>query len=323
MTLHIHAVNDPELDAEQFHVSEDQLRAACPPGLAGAVTFSAGGTGDVDTAAGADVLIGWTFPREMLERTPEVSWLHVIGAGVDHLEPLDWVPSSARLTNSSGVHAAKAAEFVAAGLLMLNSKMLLHLEEQQAHRWTPRYSTVITGKTILIVGVGTIGGAVARRAKELGLVVRGVRRSGAEHPDVDQMFRTGELVSAIAGADFVVVCAALTPDTRGLIDADALALLPDDAGLINVAREPIVDYDALAGALRDGRLGGAILDVFEPEPLDPESALWDCPRLLVTPHVSSDPLDYTVAMLEIFMDNLARFIAQTPLRNEISLPGQP
>ncbi len=171
MTLHIHAVNDPDLDAGQFHVSEDQLRAACPPELAGAVTFSAGGTDEVDAAAGADVLIGWTFPSAVLARTPDVSWLHVIGAGVDHLEPLDWVPDGARLTNSSGVHAAKAAEFVAAELLMLNSKMLLHLEEQQAHRWTPRYSTVIGGKTVLIVGVGTIGGAVARRAKELGLQV--------------------------------------------------------------------------------------------------------------------------------------------------------
>jgi glyoxylate/hydroxypyruvate reductase len=322
MTLHIHAVNDPELDAGQFHVSEDQLRAACPPELAGAVSFSAGGTDDVEAAAGAEVLIGWTFPRAVLERTPDVSWLHVIGAGVDHLEPLDWVPEGARLTNSSGVHAAKAAEFVAAGLLMLNSKMLLHLEEQQGHRWTPRYSTVIGGKTVLIVGVGTIGGAVARRAKELGLTVRGVRRSGADHPDVDEMFRTDELARAIEGVDFVVVCAALTPDTRGLIGAEALALLPEHAGLINVAREPIVDYRALADALRDGRLGGAILDVFEPEPLAAESELWDCPRLLVTPHVSSDPLDYTVAMLEIFMDNLARFVAQTPLRNEIALRGR-
>src|SRR5215218_4380237 len=242
MTLHIHAVNDPELDAGQFHVREDQLRAACPPELAGTVTFSAGGVDDLDTAAGADVLIGWTFPRAVLKRTPDLSWLHVIGAGVDHLEPLDWVPAGARLTNSSGVHAAKAAEFAAAGLLMLNSKMLLHLEEQQAHRWTPRYSTVIGGKTVLIVGVGTIGGAVARRAKELGLTVRGVRRSGTDHPDVDEMFRTDELARAIEGVDFVVVCAALTPDTRGLIDAEALALLPDHAGLINVAREPIVDY---------------------------------------------------------------------------------
>lgn len=322
MSLHIHAVNDPDLEAGQFHVSVDQLVAACPPELADGVTFSAGGVEDVDAAAGADVLIGWTFPRAVLDRAPDVSWLHVIGAGVDHLEPLGWLPDGARLTNSSGVHAAKASEFVAAGLLMLNSKMLLHLEEQHAHRWTPRYSTVISGKTVVIVGVGTIGGAVARRAKELGMVVRGVRRSGAEHPDVDEMYRTDELARAIAGVDFVVVCAALTPDTRGLIDADALALLPEHAGLINVARMPIVDYAALEDALRAGRLGGAILDVFEPEPLDPESPLWDCPRLLITPHVSSDPLDYTVAMLEIFMDNLARFVAQTPLRNEIAVRGR-
>ncbi len=249
-----------------------------------------------------------------------VRWIHVIGAGVDHLQPFDWIPPGVVLTNSSGVHAERAGEFIACGLLMLNSLVLRHLDEQRARRWTPRYSTVIEGKTVVIVGVGTIGGAGARRAKELGLHVRGVRsRSDVAHPHVDEMFATDQLHSALPGADFVVVCAALTDVTRGLIGADELALLPDHAGLINIARGPIVDYGALEATLRAGRLGGAILDVFEPEPLPAESGLWDCPRLLVTPHVSSDPLDYTLKMLEIFADNLVRLDEGRGLRNEIPI----
>src|SRR5690606_32590153 len=116
---------------------------------------------------------------------------------------------------------------------MFNNKMLWHAEEQRARAWVPRYSTVIAGKTVLFLGVGSIGGAGARAAKELGLHVRAVRRSGEPHPYVDEMFRTDQLDEAIAGVDFVVVCAALTDETRGLIGRRQLELLPPHAGLIN------------------------------------------------------------------------------------------
>jgi phosphoglycerate dehydrogenase-like enzyme len=131
------------------------------------------------------------------------------------------------------------------------------------------------------------------------------------------MFVPEQLHGALAGADYVVVCAALTERTRGMIDAAALAQLPDHAGLINIAREPLVDYAALAQALREERLAGAILDVFEPEPLAEESELWDCPRLLVTPHISSDPIDYTPRMLDLLVDNLGRLAQDEALVNVV------
>ncbi len=320
--INVHAVNDPELDPAQFHVLESDFEAAIAqhPELAEQVRFSSsdGPEGDLEEIARADVLLGWTFDHRAVADAPGLRWIHVIGAGTDHLEPLDWVPERVTLTNSSGVHAERAGEFIATGLLMLNSLIPMHLEAQAARRWEARYSSVIAGKTVVIVGVGSIGGSAARRAHELGLTVRGVRRSaGAPHPYVDEMYRTDQIDEALAGADYLVVCAALTPDTRGLIGREQLELLSAEGGVINTSREPLVDYGALEALLREGRLGGAILDVFEPEPLSPESTLWDCPRLIITPHVSSDPRDYTASMLKIFVDNLDRYSRGAEMRNVI------
>jgi len=324
--IRVHAINDPELDSEQFHVRAEDFEQvlSAHPELAGEIHFTAsdGPVGDLAEIAQADVLIGWTFDPGAVAQAENLKWVHVIGAGTDHLEPLDWLPAGVTLTNSSGVHAARASEFVATGLLMLNSLIPMHLEAQAERSWNARYSTVITGKTVVIVGIGAIGGAAAQRAYELGLHVRGVRRSADEgHPFVHEMFGTEQINEALRGADYLVVCAALTPDTRGLIGKEQLELLSAEGGVINTSREPLVDCDALEAMLREGALGGAILDVFEPEPLDPESSLWDCPRLIITPHVSSDPKDYAVSMLKIFCDNLARFSRGSELRNLIRVPS--
>lgn len=322
MTIKIHAINDPTLDPDQFHVTEEEFLRSLEddPELREVVEFSQslGPDGDREKIAEANILIGWSFPAEAVAAAKDLRWIHVIGAGVDHLEPLGWVPEGVTLTNSSGVHAERAGEYVATGLLMFNSLIPMHLEAQGRQSWEPRYSTVIRGKTVVIVGIGAIGGAAAERAKDLGLHVRGVRRSERAHPHVDEMYRTDQLDEALTGADFLVVCAALTPETRGLIGRAQLELLPPHGGVINTSREPLVDYEALADLLREGRLGGALLDVFEPEPLAADSPLWDCPRMIITPHVSSDPLDYTASMLQIFVDNLRQDASGGALRNVIA-----
>ena len=322
-TTHVHVINDPSLDADQFHVSEPLFRAAVAsrPELRDRVrvTFSDDVHGVDDGAVDADVLLGWAFPRDAGDVMPNLRWVHVIGAGTEHLQPLDWLPEGAKLTNSSGVHAARAGDYIACALLLFSNLLHVHIESQAKRRWDARYATTIAGKTVVIVGVGTIGGEGARRAKQLGLHVRGVRRSGEPHPDVDEMYAPAEIDDALRGADFVVVTAALTPETHGLLDRARLDLLPEHAGIVNMARAQIVDYDALEACLRAGTLGGAMLDVFDPEPLPSTSSLWTCPRLIITPHVSSDPLDYTAGMLDIFVDNLVRHASGTPLRNEVPL----
>lgn len=321
--INVHAINDPSLDAEQFHVHESDFAEAISqhPELAGKVRFTAsdGPVGDLDEIANAHVLVGWTFAPEAVSAAKHLRWVHVIGAGTDHLEPLSWVPDGVTLTNSSGVHADRAGEFIATSLLMLNSLIPMHLEAQAARQWNARYSTVITSKTVVIVGIGAIGGSAAKRAHELGMVVRGVRRSACEgHPFVHEMYRPDQINAALDGADYLVVCAALTPETRGLIGREQLELLPSEGGVINTSREPLVDYEALEAMLRAGRLGGAVLDVFEPEPLSPDSSLYSCPRLIITPHVSSDPRNYTASMLKIFVDNLGRLLRDDEMKNVIS-----
>lgn len=322
--ISIHAINDPALDPEQFHVTSTDFDAAIAqyPELAGRVRFSSsdGPIGNLAEIAQAQILVGWSFDRRAVAAAKNLTWIHVIGAGTDHLEPLEWVPAGVTLTNSSGVHADRAGEFIATGLLMLNSMIPMHLEAQAARSWDARYSTVIKGKTVVIVGVGSIGGAAARRAEELGLHVRGVRRNAADtHPHVHQMFSTEQINEALNGADYLVVCAALTPGTRGLIGREQLELLGPDGGVINTSREALMNYDELESLLREGRLGGAILDVFEQEPLSAESTLWDCPRLVITPHVSSDPRDYTAMMLKIFVKNLDNFARGAEMTNVISI----
>jgi phosphoglycerate dehydrogenase-like enzyme len=319
--IQVHVVNDPGV-ASLFHVSPDQFRAAFrrAPALLDRirVTFGMGADGFDDAVRAADVLVAYQFPhRGLAAKAPRLRWIHEIGAGIDHLLPLDWLPAGAILTNSSGVHAPRAGDFVACALLMLNNLIPRHVTSQRLHRWDQVFNDPIAGKTLLVIGVGVMGGEGARRARQLGLRVLGVRRSARAHPHVDRMYRLDQLAAALEQADFVLVTAPLTSETRGLIGRQELDRLKPTAGLINMARAGVVDYDALMDRLNHDRLSGAILDVFEPEPLPGDSPLWECRNLVMTPHVSSDALNYTERMLQIFAGNFRRFHDGRPLRNVV------
>lgn len=322
----MHVVNDPAV-APLFHASPVQFHRAFrrTPGILDRVrvTFTLGADGFDEAVRDADVLVAYQFPhRGVAEKARRLRWIHEIGAGIDHLLPLDWLPSRIALTNSRGVHVPKAGDFIACALLMLNNLIPRHVTNQRLHRWEQVFNDPIQGKTLVVVGVGTMGGEGARRGKQLGLRVLGVRRSGRPHPYVDRMYRVHQLGEALAEADFVLVTTPLTSETRALLGRKELDALPPTAGLINLARAGVVDYDALAEKLNRGELAGAVLDVFEPEPLAEDSPLWDCRNLVVTPHVSSDALNYTERMLGIFADNLRRFLSGRPLRNRVDPRGQ-
>jgi phosphoglycerate dehydrogenase-like enzyme len=169
-----------------------------------------------------------------------------------------------------------------------------------------------------MVGVGRIGAEAARLARRLGMRVLGVRRSGKAHPSVHRMFKPARLREAFRQADFVVVTAPLTPETRGLIGAKELDALPKHAGLVNLGRGAVVDYDALMGKLWRKELSGAVLDVFPEEPLPPESPLWSTPNVILSPHCAvDDGRVYAERCIEIFLDNLRRYLAGRPLRNVV------
>jgi glyoxylate/hydroxypyruvate reductase A len=266
----------------------------------------------------AEILIGWEFPRkDLAARAPRLRWIHLTGAGLEHLAPFDWIPERVVVTNNSGVHAPKAAEYAEMAILMLANRIPLHVTNQREARWQQFFPAPATGKTLLIVGVGAVGGAAAARARRLGLRVLGIRRSGRPHHHVDRMFRPDSLDRLLPGADFVLITAPLTPETRGLIGRRQLDLMKPEAGLINMGRAGIVDYDALREKLARGELSGAILDVFEPEPLPPTSPLWHTPNLVMTPHCSSDAPDYADRTLDLFFANLSRYLAGRSLRNVV------
>lgn len=269
--------------------------------------------------ADAEVLYCWNLPTENLaEAAPKLKWIHIIGAGVEHLCPMDWVPTGVEIVNNKGAHSAKAGEFGLMSVLMLHSHLPAIVTNQREGRWESLFSTPIAGKTVLIVGVGSLGGGAAKQLKGLGLEVLGVNRSGKSHPFVDEMVTTAEIDDVLPRADYVFVSLPSTPETVGLLDRHRLESLKAGAGIVNVGRASAMDYEALCDLLRAGRIAGAILDVFDPEPLPANSPLWSAPNLIITPHVSADDGDNYVAItLDIFFNNMRRYMKGEPLQNVV------
>ena len=267
----------------------------------------------------AEVLVTWDLPTADLARVaPKLRLIHVIGAGVEHLCPMDWVPPGVTVANNRGAHADKAGEYGLMAILMLHNRLPALIGNQRRAHWESLYSTPIGGRTLLVVGTGSIGAAVAHRCRALGMRVLGVSRHGCPLDAVDEMRTTDRLDDVLPRADFVFVAVPLTPETRNLLDARRQALMKPGAGLVNVGRAATVDYDALVANLRSGRLSGAVLDVFDPEPLPPGSRLWSAPNLVVTPHVSADDGDSYVALtLELVFRNLERLLDGRPLVNVV------
>jgi phosphoglycerate dehydrogenase-like enzyme len=270
-----------------------------------------------------DVLRDPRFPLATLaQAAPRLRWIHIIGAGIEPLLPLDWLPHGLTLTNNSGIHAPKAREFATMALLMLNSRMPGIHANQRAARWEPIFTPSIAGRTVAIVGVGEMGGAVAQAAKRLTLRVIGIRRDVRPHNDVDEMRGADRLHDTLAEADFIVVATPLTPATTHLIDRKALAATKRGAGLLNIGRAGVVDYDALCAALTAGTISGAMLDVFDPEPLPSDSPLWSAPNLIITPHCSSDDLEHYLPLtLDLAFENAALLASGTKLKNRVD-PGR-
>ena len=318
-TIHIY-LDDAKALGPAYAMPEARVRAALGESAGPlAISVHANDAPDAAALSRAHVVVGGRFDADALRRHGgALRLVHCTSAGIDRYLPLDWLPAGAVLTNSSGIHAEKGGEYGLLALLMLNDRMPRHATNQRRHVWTRDHSTPIRGKTVLIYGVGAIGGAIAANAKMLGLRVWGIRRSREPHPHLDHVAGPEELDALLPAVDFLVVACPLTARTRGAIGPAQLDRLRPHAGLVNLARSAIVDYDHLAGALRSERLAGAVLDVFSPEPVPPDSPLWDVPNLVMTPHVSSDdPHGYIERSLAILAANLGHLRAGTPLVNVV------
>jgi phosphoglycerate dehydrogenase-like enzyme len=267
----------------------------------------------------ADVLTHPRFPLHRLASSaPRLRWIHVIGAGIEKLLPLDWIHPALALTNNSGVHRSKMYEFALMALTMVNARVPTLFGLQTRQEWRQIFTPCCRGQTLVVIGTGDIGRTFARAGRHLGMTVLGVRRTARPAQGFAKVFRTSELPKVLPSADILVMAAPLTPETQGLVGAKELNALKASASVINVGRAPTMDYGALARLLEQGKLAGAILDVFNPEPLPAESPLWHVPNLMIFPHCSSDDeAQYIPLTLDLVLENARRLAEGRSLRNRV------
>lgn len=322
---------NPRLVLTSFSFADadaNRLEAALGPGVLVRVT---GGREALAEALRArpetDVLCSFSPPAETLELAPDLRWLALPSAGADQVVRLGLVrPDGPVVTTASGIHAVPIAEFVLGMMLQWArdwpALWRLRLEHVWPDRqtWAGLHGHELAGATLGIVGLGAIGRQIARFGRALGMRVVGTRHSaqpGMQDPDVDALLPADALDALLADADYVVIAVPSTPATHHLIDAERLAHMKRSAFLVNIARGSIVDEAALVEALRAGTLAGAGLDVFEVEPLPPESPLWEMPNVILSPHISGATDRYSARFTDLFLDNLARWRAGEPLRNVV------
>jgi phosphoglycerate dehydrogenase-like enzyme len=274
--------------------------------------------------AAAEVLFaGWDRLANLDERAPKLRWVAVSSAGVDYYVRSGIARPGRLFTGGSGPSATPIGEYVLMAMLMLAKNAHGYVRQQAEKRWEGLPGVELRGKTVGIVGLGSIGGEAGRLARAVGCRVIGSRRSATEPREdvegVDLLLPPTQLPRLLAESDFVVVAAPATPETAAIIDAEALAQMKPSAYLINIARGSLVDERALTAALKEGRIAGAALDVVEREPLSPESELWDLPNVIVTPHRSSTSEHTRGRQAGLFKENLRRYLAGEDLINLVDL----
>ncbi len=296
-TLYPHMVQ-PELTAKEASESLDRMLA--------------------DT----DVIFGWRLPLNLLSRAPRLKWVHGTGAGVDFFtKGTELLQSNVIVTGSSGVRTTSVAEFALCLVLMLAKKTPSHFANQLAHRWKPSIGLKLSGKTLGVVGLGSIGSEIARLGRAFNMRVLATKRSAKRRQrdagGADEVFPPGQLLQMLPQCDFVVLATPLTPETRGLIGEAELKVMKPAAYIVNIARGPVIKQDVLLRALKEGWIAGAGLDVFETEPLPADSELWELPNVIISPHTAGFGEQDNTAMTELFCENLRRFLDGREMLNVI------
>jgi phosphoglycerate dehydrogenase-like enzyme len=264
----------------------------------------------------------------LLRQSPALQWVHIHSAGADRQIYLDLLAKGVQVSTSSGANAQVVATVALAGMLALARRFPLLWAEQQGRQWIPmmgdRMPRDLPGQTATIIGWGPIGQKLGSLLQALGMNVVAVRQQAQAKPSNPLDTNSVEMVTfedwqqVLPKTDWLVLACPLTPKTRQLVNAQALALLPTGAHLVNVARGEVVDEPALIAALQCGQLGGAFLDVFAHEPLPQDSPLWTMPQVMVTPHAAghSDGNEQRVA--QMFLDNFRNWVTGQPLRNAVA-----
>ena len=310
-TLVIHGVESAEEIPGIDRISKN-IQIHCAPDLASLQRY----------LPEADALLGWNFrATELREAWPSVGplrWIQWGGAGVDAVLFPELVASNVLLTNARGVFDRAMAEYTLGLILAFGKEFPETYAAQREHRWSYRRTELAAGRSVLVVGVGSIGREITRILKRMDFVVSGVGRSArGSDPDFGQVHGVSDLNRCLAEADYVVLITPLTPKTHGLFSAAQFSAMKSSARFINLGRGELVDEVALLKALQDDQIAGAGLDVFCTEPLPAESPFWDLDNVIVSPHMSGDYRGHQEVMADIFLDNFERFQEGRELLNLI------
>jgi phosphoglycerate dehydrogenase-like enzyme len=295
------------------------VRAAESAGLAGQFSFDVAPLASDPPDAllhRAEALLAWRPPARLAARAPRLSWIQSLTGGVDQWLIPDY-PERAVLTCARGSHRLAMPEHILAGLFLVTKALAPIVLDQRERRWTRRVNPTLAGRTLGILGLGAIGAELARKAAALEMRVIGTKRDGAPVPHVDRVHPPAETDAVLSAADYVVVLLPSTRETRGSIDAAALARMKRSAYLLNFGRGDLVVDDDLVAAVRGGVIAGAVLDVFVTEPLPVESPLWATEGITIFPHVGGLHPQRDEIVAELWVDNLRRFADGKPLREVV------
>ena len=271
----------------------------------------------------ADIIFGYIsrpYAPKLTELAPKVKWIQSPSAGIaSAVKRAGWDKTDILLTTASGMHATPLAEFCVMSMLMFVKDYFHMAEEKKLKHWQRTCTTELRTKTLAVIGLGNVGGEVARLSRGMGMRVLGTKRTtkgvDPESVNVDKLYPQENFHMMLSEADFVVIIVPLNDETRGMMGRQEIAAMKKGSVLINIARGAIVDEPALIEALQSGHLAGLAADVFSREPLPPESPLWDMPNVIISPHSASTADTENAKLTEIFLDNLERFLAGKPMRN--------
>jgi phosphoglycerate dehydrogenase-like enzyme len=269
----------------------------------------------VERYADQPVLLGDPMSiSQVLPDMPAVEWVQSTWAGITPLlriERRDYL-----LTGIKDVFGSQMSEYVLGYMFAHELRIVDRLSDQRSHLWQPKGSGTLQGRRLGIMGTGSIGAAIAGQAGRNGMVVTGLSRSGKSNSNFRNVYTTADMAEFLAALDYLVSVLPDTAATDGLLNANTLAMLPAHACFINVGRANVVHHDALITALCNHKLGGAVLDVFDEEPVPQDSPLWDAPNLMMTPHIAAISRPELIA--PVFIENYRRFVAGQALMNLIS-----
>lgn len=263
-----------------------------------------------------EVLYTWGFPTRLLPVAKRLRWVQVMGAGVNAFLDTPFPPKVV-LTRAEGVFGPWMAEYTFGWLLWGTQHAEALRAAQRLRSWEAINPSLLRGKTLGIVGTGSIGRVIAQVGRAFSMRILGVNRTGRRIPEVERVYRRSAFHEFLAAVDFLVLVAPLTPETRGMLGEPELHVMRPESWLVNLGRGALIQEDALVRALQERWIAGAVLDVFQEEPLPPEHPLWSLPNVVVTPHISgpSDPAE----IAPIFNENLTRFLAGRVLRGKVDI----